>query len=76
MAKVQGPLFSAAAHGSIHTELTYSKRKTQNHTRFQKKQRDYTSTARGINRIKFKAAYSVWANLTQDEKNLLESEME
>ena len=68
MAKVQGPLFSAAAHGSIHTELTYSKRKTHNHARFQHKQTVHTEESQYVMRDKFYAGQILYWLLTLPER--------
>lgn len=71
MAKVSGPLFSIAAHGTLGEVITYSKRCTHHHVRFQKKQKRYTNTASSLQKIKFGAAGSIWANLTQEQKDEL-----
>ena len=71
MAKVNGPLFSIAAHGTLGGALTFSQRKTSNQARFQKPQKDFLTLTRSLQRIKFGIASRIWANLTQAEKDQL-----
>lgn len=73
MAKLIGPLFSIAAHGTIGKAVTYSRRPTHNHARYQKKQKDRYTLARDLQRIKFGIASRIWANLTEEEKATLEA---
>ncbi len=68
MAKVSGPLFSIAAHGSIGGAVTYSQRSTHNHARFQKKQKDYVSPARATQRELFSTTNGWWDLLTPEEQ--------
>ncbi len=68
MAKVLGPLFSIAAHGTIGGAVTYSQRRTHNHARFQKKQKDYVSPARATQRNNFKEVAGWWNLLTPEEQ--------
>ena len=75
MAKLTGPLFSVAAHGTLGKAITYSKRNTHNHARFQKAQKDFVSIPRGAQRSKFFFANVLWRNLTQEQKDELESLM-
>ena len=75
MAKVTAPLFSLAAHGTVGDAVTYSKRRTHNHVRYQKKQKDNPSYSQNMQRIKFGAASRLWANLTQEQKDQLEEEL-
>ena len=70
MAKVKSPLFSEAAHGTIGDAVTYSKRKTHNHARHQRKQRTFTSEEQLIVRDKFYAGRILWAILTIAQKAL------
>jgi hypothetical protein len=71
MAKVDSPLFSVAAHGTIAGALTFSKRRTSNQVRYQKSQTDKITTARSLQRIKFGVASRIWANLTPAQKDQL-----
>lgn len=73
MAKVKAPLFSLAAHGTIGDAVTYSQRRTHNHVRFQKAQKDRYTLARDLQRIKFGIAGRIWANLTEEEKATLKA---
>jgi len=70
MVKVKGPLFSQAAHGRIGDAVTYSKRKTHNHARYQRKQRTFTSEDQLIIRDKFYASRIIWGMLTIAQKAL------
>jgi len=72
MAKLIGPLFSIAAHGTIGDAVTYSQRRTHNHARYQKKQKDNPSYSQNMQRIKFGAVSRLWANLTPAQKAQLE----
>ena len=60
MAKLQGPIFSIDAHGTIGGALTYSKRAIVKQARFQRKQKDKTTAARAAIREKIKNANSDW----------------
>ena len=71
MAKLKGPLFSIAAHGTLGKVLTYFTIGAKTRSRYQKKQKDYESTARALSRIKFGVAGSVYKNLTQEQKDEL-----
>jgi len=68
MAKLNGPLFSLSASGSIDKELTYSARRAVRQVRFQKKQKDVASTDRVIHRGRFVEAVTKWNSLTAGEK--------
>lgn len=71
MAKLTGPLFSVAAHGSLGGCLTFNTKGSKTSVRFQKKQNDYLSLSRSLQRIKFGVASRIWANLTQAQKDQL-----
>ncbi len=51
--KVQGPLFSLEAHGTIGDLLTFSKRRTGQQVRYQRKQKDAQSVDQVSHRAKF-----------------------
>lgn len=68
MPKVHGPLFSIEAHGSIAHVLTFSKRRTGQQVRYQRKQKDYTNAARTAVRAAYAAAVSAWNDLEEDMK--------
>lgn len=51
--KVQGPLFSHEASGTIGGILTYSKRQSGQQVRYQKKQKDANTILQGAQRFKF-----------------------
>ncbi len=68
MAKLKGPLFSLAAHGTLGGAITYSQRKTHNHARFQKKQMDYVNDARQAQREQFLVSNALWKTLSAEEK--------
>ncbi len=54
--KIQGPLQSEEARGSVGLFLTFSKRRTGQQVRFQRKQKDAESPGQIIQREKFLAA--------------------
>lgn len=68
MAKTNGPLLSLSAHGSVGTELTFSKRRSGNQVRFQKKQKGLSTTAREIQRGYFAEANEHWLELNAGEQ--------
>lgn len=68
MAKINGPLFSIAARGTIAGALTYSKRKSGQQTRYQKKQKDVITPARTAHRAIFQEAKTYWQTLSDNEK--------
>ena len=68
MAKAKGPLMGFKAHGSIGQALTYSSRKDLHLIRHQRKQKDYESTARTIQRDYFIEAYEHWNTLLSAEQ--------
>ena len=69
MAKLQGPLLSVGAHGTVGGVLTFSERKTVDQVRFQRKQQVFSSEALLIERDKFYASGVLWNFLTQEEKD-------
>lgn len=58
--KVNGPLFSTEARGSVTDSLTFSKRTSGQQVRFQRKQKDVITTGRTTQRSKFSAAILRW----------------
>jgi len=68
MAKLIAPLLSQSASGSLGDVLTFSKRRTGNQVRFQRSQKDYTSTKRATQRGYFKTASIWWSLLTTEEQ--------
>jgi len=54
--KIKGPLFSQEARGTFGNVLTFSKRKTGQMARYQKKQRDVLTISRTQQRQRFKNA--------------------
>lgn len=56
MAKLQAPLHSISARGTIAKNLTFSMRKSGAQVRWQKKQKDVETSARTVQRDKFKVA--------------------
>ncbi len=73
MAKIRGPLFSIAAHGTIGKCLTFNTIGAKTRARYQKKQMDRYTLTRDLQRIKFGIASRIWANLTEEEKAALEA---
>lgn len=68
MVKLNGPLLSLNAGGSIAKELTYSQRRSGSQVRFQKKQADVTTTDRTTQRGYFIEAYGKWNTLNANEQ--------
>jgi len=75
VAKLDGPLFSLAAHGKFAKCLTYSRRPGVNVARFQRKQKDYKTDAQAIQRQRFLTANAIWRNLTPEQKEELKKLM-
>jgi hypothetical protein len=68
MAKIEGPLMSIEAHGSIGSRLTFSSRKSGQQVRFQNKQVD-TKSAAQINRRKaFFIAKNLWFKISDAQR--------
>jgi len=68
MAKLEGPLLSHDAHGTLGNVLTYSKRKIVKQVRFQRKQKDRTTADRTTNRTYFQEGITAWHTLTDEQK--------
>ena len=60
MAKVHGPLFSNSASGSIAETLTFSKKRTGQQVRIQRKQKDVITSLRIVQRSLYSEALSEW----------------
>ena len=69
MAKIEGPLLSMGASGSMGPRLTFSQRKSGQQVRFQRKQKDYVNTARTTQRGYFQTAAGWWSEMTTAEKS-------
>jgi|APFre7841882654_1041346.scaffolds.fasta_scaffold246081_2 hypothetical protein len=70
MAKIKGPLHSDSAQGSLGACLTFSKRKSGQQVRFQKKQKDVITVKRTTQRFKFNQGLLLWQSMPQYEKDL------
>lgn len=68
MAKLQGPLLSEQARGSMGPRLTFSERKSGSQVRYQGPQKDRITPARIIQRGFFQVAVSWWHQLSTDEQ--------
>lgn len=68
MAKIEGPLLSLAASGSINSRLVYSQRPSGQQVRIQKPQVDVTTTGRTTQRNYFIEAYEQWNSLSPAEQ--------
>jgi len=68
MAKINGPLLSNTAHGSLGPRLTFSKRTTGQQVRYQRPQKDYENIARTIARDAFRYGLILWRALPAAEK--------
>jgi type II secretory pathway pseudopilin PulG len=69
MAKLTGPLFSEKAHGTLAGVLTFSARKNVNQVRYQRKQKDYTNTARQAQRDKFSDSITYWHVMSKADQD-------
>ena len=69
MPKLEGPLLSLNAHGTLGGILTYSNRKIVKQVRFQRKQKDFENENRQPVRNAFKYGVELWNSLTQQEKD-------
>ena len=72
MAKLKGPLFSIAAHGTLGKVLTYFTIGAKTRGRYQRRQKNVYTLARDLQRIKFGIASRIWVHLTEEEKKTLE----
>jgi len=70
MAKLEGPLLSVNAHGSIGKRLTYSRRSTGNQARFQRANHDANSASQQSQRALFLVALGKWNSLTDEQQEL------
>ena len=70
MAKLDGPLLSESAHGSIGKRLTYSRRSSGNQVRFQAANHDANSILQQTQRALFLVALGLWNSLTTEEQEL------
>jgi len=69
MAKIEGPLLSQAASGTMGPRLTFSQRKSGQQVRFQRAQTDIVTSARATQRDYFKSAAGWWSEMTTAEKS-------
>ncbi len=70
MAKLEGPLLSINAHGSIAKRITFSQRSTGNQVRFQRANKDANSAFQQTQRALFLEALSYWNSLTDEQQGL------
>jgi hypothetical protein len=70
MAKLNGPLMSIDARGSLGPRLTFSTRSSGPQCRFQSKQADAQSAGQLLQRGFFSTAITWWGMLTPVEKGL------
>lgn len=68
MAKLEAPLLSEQASGTLAGVLTFSSRKSGQQVRFQKKQKDVITSLRTAQRAKYNEAVSAWNNLNPTQK--------
>lgn len=59
---------SESASGTVAGMLTFSRRNSGNQVRFQKKQKDVITSARTLQRNKYKQAIAAWNELTGPQK--------
>ena len=69
MAKINGPLLSIAASGSMGPRLTFSQRKSGQQVRFQRAQADVITSTRTTQRGYFQTAAGWWGEMTAAEKS-------
>lgn len=72
MAKVELPLMSFEAKGTLLDLLTFFRKNGKNFLKYQKKQVDYTNTARNVARANFSKSSSWWSLLSSSDKLLFE----
>lgn len=70
MAKVVGPCMSTEAHGSISAGLTFSKKKTGQQVRYQRKQADVFTDTRADVRDIYRLALCCWNNKTDEQRDV------
>ena len=75
MVKVEGPLGSHSAHGSIGNVLTFSKKKTGQQVRYQKKQADKITPDRADVRALYRLILACWRNKTQVQKDVFNDQI-
>ena len=63
MVKLNGPLHSDGASGSVGRSLTYSQRKSGSQVRYQRKQKDVITAKRTPYRLSYSAAVAAWNDL-------------
>lgn len=68
MAKVTTPLLSETAAGSVTPYLTFSRRKTGQQVRFQKRQKDFLTPGRESQRAAYREVVALWRALDTEEK--------
>ena len=68
MVKLTGPLLSQEASGTFGPRLTFSRKKTGQQVRFQRKQKDYVNAARTTQRGYFQMAAGWWGEMTAEEQ--------
>jgi hypothetical protein len=69
MAKINGPLFSISASGSLGKELTFSERKSGSQARYQRKQGPNKTLAQLEQQEAFRQAVILWASLFISEQD-------
>ncbi len=69
MAKLNGPLLSIEARGSLGPRLTFSMRRSGPQVRFQRAQADVITSARTLQRSYFSMAAGWWGELSQAEQD-------
>ncbi len=69
MPKIIGPLFSESASGSVSPVLTFSRRKSGQQVRYQRKQKDVLTADRITARSAYSMAVASWNLLSLAEKN-------
>jgi len=74
MAKITGPLMSSTASGSIAETLTFSKKRTGQQVRIQRKQKDVITPARTAQRNLYSEALSEWRSFSFSVKSAYELE--
>jgi len=68
MAKCTGPLFGFAAHGLFGPRMVFSKRKTGQQVRFQRKQKNHPTPGQISNRLIYSDVVSAWYALSDVER--------
>lgn len=76
MVKIKGPLFSESASGTVADCMTFSKRKSGQQVRFQRKQKyNLPSWKQADNQALYRLAYARWLSFSQSERDIYNNDL-